>query len=631
MEAVWPGRYIEEASLKQAVFTLRKALSDADDDTQYIVTAQGRGYSFSAPVQKIVVNRASDRSGLQAAQEIPGVAAQPATPRSSFVRFAALASGVAAIAAAIAFYAWHRNVVPPSTPHIVVLADFQNLTDDPALGTVLGKVLEIDLTQSPYLSVLSPQQVAEALQMMERPGNSRLTIALAQEICARDQGSAALNGAVAQVGAHFLVTLQATDCASGASIAEDKAETDRKEDVPNVLDALAVRIRQAMRESPESIGRFDVPIAAATTSSFEALKAFSIGEAARVKGDNANALPSFKQAVELDPRFAMAFEEIAGCYLSLREQDLARPYFRKAFELRDRTSENERLWISATYYRFLGNLTESLRNYQEWTQIYPEDWRPWTSLAGLYTAMARYDDAIAAARTGLRLNPGHDLSYVVLARAYKRATRFAESEAVARDAIARKLDGFDIHGLLYEVAYARGDRATMDAQIARERGKPTEDWMVDYEAWTAASDGKLARSRALFEKAIALADAQGPDSHDIVRGFYTEYMEMLADFGLRAEARALRPAHSRPRRERECRVQLRLGGRFPGRGGCGGGAAQTQPRQHDGKRDLYSLDRSRDGPRPGQTARRRRGPEPTRPYNFSTSKCRRCSARRICN
>ncbi len=539
MEAVWPGRYIEEASLKQAIFTLRKALSDSDDDAKYIVTASGRGYAFATPVQKL--NHAVDATKFEAPSQAPSPAVtELSRRRSSAIRYIALFSIVASLAAGIAIVEWYRDVPPPpAKPNILVLADFQNFTDDPALGTVLGKVLEIDLSQSPFLTVLSPQQVTETLQMMERPGDSRLTPALAQEVCARDQGSAVLNGAVAQVGTHFLVTLQARDCASGTSIAEDKAQVDRKDDVPNLLDTLAVRVRQAMQESPSSIGRFDVPIAEATTLSFEALKAFSVGEAARVKGDNAGALPFFKHAVELDPQFAMAYEEIAGCYLSLREQDLARPYFRKAFELRDRTSQNEKLWISASYYRFLGDLTESLHNYQAWTQIYPEDWRPWTSMAGLYTAMARYDDAIAAARTGLRLNPRHDLSYVVLARAYKRATRFAESEAVARDAIAKKLDGFDIHGLLYEVAYARGDTATMEAQVASERGKPTEDWMIDYEAWTAATDGRLGQSRALFEKATALADAQGPDAHDIVRGFYTEYMEMLSDFGLTAEARGL--------------------------------------------------------------------------------------------
>jgi eukaryotic-like serine/threonine-protein kinase len=539
LEAVWPGRYMEEASLKQAVFTLRKALSDSGEDARYIVTAPGIGYSFAAPVQKL--NRARDAAKFEAPSQIPSpTVTEPSRRRSSATPYIALVLIVAALVAGLAIYEWYRNVPPsPAKPNVLVLADFQNFTNDPALGTVLGKVLEIDLSQSPFLTVLSPQQVTETLQMMERPGDSRLTPALAQEVCARDQGNAFLNGAVAQVGAHFLVTLQARSCASGSSIAEDKARADQKDDLPNVLDTLAVRVRQGMQESPASIGRFDVPIADATTSSFEALKAFSIGEAARVKGDNAGALPFFKRAVELDPQFAMANEEIAGCYLSLREQDLARPYFRKAFELRDRTSENEKLWISATYYRFLGDLTESLHNYQAWTQIYPGDWRPWTSMAGLYTAMARYDEAIAAARTGLRLNPRHDLSYVVLARAYKRATRFAESEAVARDAIAKKLDGFDIHGLLYEVAYARGDTATMEAQVANERGKPTEDWMIEYEAWTAATDGRLGSSRALFEKAIALADAQGPDAHDIVRGFYTEYMEMLADFELTAEARGL--------------------------------------------------------------------------------------------
>jgi DNA-binding winged helix-turn-helix (wHTH) protein/tetratricopeptide (TPR) repeat protein len=542
LEAVWPGRYMEEASLKQAVFTLRKALSDSGDDARYIVTAQGVGYSFAAPVQRIGASVAT--GAMEPFVQPTQVASPPVTrhsgSRGSAVRYAVVLAAIATVAASIALYLRNPNIPSaPAKPNVLVLADFQNLTNDPALGTVLGKVLQIDLAQSPFLSQMSPQQVSKTLQLMEHPADAALTPQLAQEVCARNQAAAALSGVVASIGSGFVVTLEARDCDTGKSIAEDKAEVGRKEDVPRALDGLTMQLRENLNESSASIQKFGAPIAQATTSSFEALKAFSLGEHARTNGDNATAVGFFKRAIELDSSFALAYAELGSAYFGLRETELGKAYYRKAFDLRDRTSENEKLMIAGVYYERLGNSEEAVRAYRLWAQTYPQDWLPWAHLANLLTGIAQYDDAIAAGRESLRLNPDHYGPYSVSARAYKRATRFAEAKEIGRRATAKGLDGWDMHGILYEIAFAEGDTAAMAAQAAKEIGKPTEPWMLDYEALGAATAGQAGQSHSLFEKAIEAAREQGPDAQEEAANFYEDDIVTLSVLGLKDEARKI--------------------------------------------------------------------------------------------
>ncbi|HWY15054.1 MAG TPA: winged helix-turn-helix domain-containing protein [Rhizomicrobium sp.] len=555
MEAIWPGRYMEEGSLKQAIFTLRKALSGETDDTQYIGTAPGRGYSFMAAVERIApiakpqakAQTESIGEPLAAADAAPiesRAQSSPAFPGATGARRwhptihnLAWAGAAVILIIAIAAVAWQRRVPSaPAQPKMLVLADFQNLSNDPALGTVLGKVLEIDLAQSPILSLMPPQRVTETLRLMEHPADAKLTPALAQDVCARNNGDAVLSGTVARVGSRFLVTLEARDCAAGTDIAEARADTGRMDDVPSLLDRLTVQVREGLNDSSASIPKFDVPIAQATTSSFEALKAYSLGERQRIHGDNAGALPFYKHAIELDSSFALAYAEISNSYLGLREAEASKNYYKKAFEFRDHTSENERLGITANYYARLGNFVQAVHAYQVWTQTYPRFWAPWANLANLLTNMGQYGDAIRAGREALRLNPEHYAPYTVLARAYKRATRFAEAKVIGRLAVKKGFDSWDMHGLLYEIAYAQGDSATMAAQVAREKGKPTETWMRDYEALAAATSGQFRRSAALFGQAIAMARAQGADSREEVANFFEDYIETAAVLRSQQEA-----------------------------------------------------------------------------------------------
>ncbi len=435
----------------------------------------------------------------------------------------------------------HRRSTAPVTERSrVLLAGLANSTGDSALDAVAGKVLDIGLAQSPFLDLIPPPQVAKTLQLMERPKDELLSRELAQEVCLRNQGRAVLSGTIDALGNRYLVTLEAADCVTGEHIVQSKAEADRREDVPRALDGLISQMRESLGESLVSVQQFDVPIEQATTASFEALRAYSVGERARLQGDNATAIPLFKHAIELDPSFALAYAELAAAYVGARESELARPYYQKAFELKARVSENEKQWISANYYQALGDFGQAINSYRTWTQLYPRDARPWASLANLYTSNAQYEHAIDAGKEALRLNPDDSRAYIVLARAYKRLSRFEEASAVGRQAMAKGLGGWDLHCLMYEVAYARGDRVAMAEQVANETGKPGEVWMLEYQADGAATEGKIGESRALFERAIALAQAGDADGRDsLVSGFVTDYIDVLSNYGLKVEANKL--------------------------------------------------------------------------------------------
>jgi DNA-binding winged helix-turn-helix (wHTH) protein/tetratricopeptide (TPR) repeat protein len=532
MAAIWPGRVVEESNLSQYVFVLRKALKD-DSEDRWIVTSPGRGYRFTAAVRRMTP-RADEPEALTSA-----------VPRrlSAWLRSrqAAWTVGCLILVAGLVWWQRHLTSAPLALERsTVLLTGIGNLTGDPAFDSVPESVLEIGLSQSPFLSLIAPQQVANTLKLMELPVDSTLSADLAREVCLRNDGKATLGGSISAFGTHYIAILEAHDCNSGQRIVQSKVDISSKQDVPQALDGLTATLRTHLGESLPSVQRLGIPIQQVTTRSFAALQAYSVGERTRQQGDNNAAVPLFQRATELDPSFALAYAELAAAYIALRQPELARPNYAKAFQLRDRTSEKERLWISAEYFKLVGNLSEAINNYRAMAQLYPRDGRPMESLADLYTRLARYDDAVAAARDGLRLNPDDSRAYSILARAYKRSNHYVEAKQIAEQAIAKNLAGWEMHCLLYEVSFAVNDDDGMAEGEALERGKPNEAWMVEYEALSAATSGQIKLARDRFEHAIALMSATGGDSRRAtIADFYTDYIQMLAHVGLESEARRI--------------------------------------------------------------------------------------------
>jgi DNA-binding winged helix-turn-helix (wHTH) protein/tetratricopeptide (TPR) repeat protein len=546
MAAIWPGRVVEESNLSQNVFTLRKALND-DSDNRWIVTAPGRGYRFTGTVRRLTPALPVPQALHPVPQTLPpALQVLPAAPRRrphDWLNARTAVGTVLCLILVAGLIVWrlHRTgaaAVPERSS--VLLIGIGNLTGDPAFDNVPGSVLEIGLSQSPFLNLISPRQISSTLKLMELPADSKLSGELAREVCLRNDGKAMLGGSISAFGTRYIVILEASDCSSGERIVQSKAEVNRKEDMPQALDGLTSALRTHLGESLPSVKKLGVPIGQVTTRSFEALQAYSVGELVRQRGDNNAAIPMFERAIELDPSFALAYAELGSADIALRQPELARPNYAKAFEFRDRTSEKERLWISAEYFKLVGNFSEAINSYRAMAQLYPRDGGPLESLADLYTRLARYDDAVDAAREGLRLSPDDSRAYIILARAYKRSNRLLAAKQVAEQAIEKSLAGWETHCLLYEVAFALNDVDGMAEGETLERGKPNEAWMVEYEALAAATSGHVKLARERFARAIALMSTTGGDSRQAtISDFYTDYVQTLARVGFESEARGL--------------------------------------------------------------------------------------------
>jgi tetratricopeptide (TPR) repeat protein len=506
-KSLWPAQtFVDfEHSLNSAIKKLREALGDSAENPRYIETLPRLGYRFIAPV-----SAGDPEANVEPA---PQPAPAPAVPDAGYRLARPKLLAITVVILAVGGVTWYtlRRAPPIVTEQdSIVLADFENRTGDPAFDGTLQKVLEVEISQSPYLNVLPDQTVRQTLEHMRRRPDEPITKQVGLEICQRNAVKAMVSGSIARLGNRYVVTLEALNCATGGVLAGAKAEAESKERVLRALDDCTGTIRRKLGESLASIRKFGAPIEEATTGSFDALKAFTLGDELRRQGKVAESIPFFKRATELDPQFTLAYGRLGAAYFNLSENGLARRYVEKAFQLRGRTSEREQLYLAARYYMNVsGETGKAIENYEIWRNVYPRDWLPVSNLGNVYAEIGQYEKAIEVAQEAVRLNPDHVIPYEVLARAYKRATRYAESKSTCERAISRRLESQSIHRTLYHIAFAQGDTRAMQLQVEWGIGKPTEDETLMDEAWTAATTGRLRNSRELFRRAFAVARKNG--------------------------------------------------------------------------------------------------------------------------
>ncbi len=500
------GTFVDfEHSLNSAIKKLREVLGDSAETPRYIETLPRQGYRFIAPVSS---------GGPEATLEpAPQPASAPAVPppryRPAHPRLLAIAAVILAAGAGI-WYAVRRAPPLITEKDSILLADFENRTGDPAFDGILKQVLELEISQSPYLNILPDQNVRQTLEYMRRRPDEPITKQVGLEICQRNAVKAMLTGSIASLGNRYVLTLEAWNGATGNVLAGATVEAAGKERVLKALDEAAAKIRRKLGESLASIRKFGASIEEATTASLDALKMFALGDELRRQGKAAESIPFFQRAIELDPQFTLAYGRLGAVYANLDEDVLAKQYLEKAFQLRERTSEREQLYMAARYYENVsGEAGKTIDNYEIWRNAYPRDWIPVNNLANKYTAIGQYEKAIEIGREAMRLNPDHEFPYETLARAYKRATRYAESKSTCEAAIARRLERWGIHSILYQIAFAERNTAAMQVQVQWGIGKPTEDETLMDEAWAAASAGRLRDSRELFRRAFAVALKNG--------------------------------------------------------------------------------------------------------------------------
>ncbi len=338
LRTLWPDTFVEEDSLVQQISHLRKVLGERPDGGPYIETVSRRGYRFAAPV-------------TESWEEHPAEPPVAVRLRSRRLLWPALAAATVIVLAAAGVFVWQRMQAKPFTERDwIVLADFTNTTGDPVFDGTLKQALSASLSQSPYLNVFPEERVAETLRLMERPTEERVMGRLARELCVRAGVKALLAGSIAAVGSHYSIGLDAMNCSTGDTLAQEHVEAENKDRVLGALGQAASRMRRKLGESLASIEKMDVPIREATTSSLEALKAYSLGRRQHSSGRMLAARPFYLRAIELDPNFASAFEWLAFTYRNLGEVLASREFFTRAFELRQRVSERERLFFEASYY-----------------------------------------------------------------------------------------------------------------------------------------------------------------------------------------------------------------------------------------------------------------------------------------
>ena len=415
------------------------------------------------------------------------------------VLFAALTAG--------GLYLRSHRAKPLSDKDTVILADFANSTGDPVFDDTLKTALSVSLNQSPFLDVLSENRVAATLKLMKRTPDTKLTPEVARELCQRAGNKAYIAGSIAGLGSEYVLGLEAVNCQSGDVLAQEQLTAASKEKVLDAVGQAAAKLRGKLGESLVSVQKFDVPLDEATTSSLEALKAYSLGGKATNEKGAAEALPHLQRAIQLDPNFAMGYRAVGGAYFSLGELERSSEYYTKAFELREHSSEREKLGIIATYYSHVtGQQDKAVQAYQEFIESYPRRGTAYNSLGLAYTELAQYEKAVEAFREALRLEPDSLVPYTNLPNSLIALQRFDEARRIIEQAQARKWDNVIFHISLYAVAFVRSDSSAMQEQQKWFENRPdAENFGLSLASDTQGYAGHLSSARELTKWSVSSA------------------------------------------------------------------------------------------------------------------------------
>ncbi len=388
-----------------------------------------------------------------------------------------------------------------------MVGDFANSTGDPVFDDALKQALSVSLRQSPFLNVLSDEKVAATLKLMTKPVNTPLTPDVARELCQRADSKAYIAGSIASLGSQFVVGLKAVNCLNGDTLAQEQATAAGKEKVLDVLGEAAGKLRGQLGESLASVKKFDAPLAQETTPSLEALKAASNARKVSQEKGSAAALPVFLHAIELDPNFATALEGVGIMYGNVGQPTRGNEYLSKAFNLRDRASEREKLHITTMYYMSdTGELDKAIETFREWEENYPRDDVAYNNLGTVYAAEGKIEQGLEQAREGLRLNPDNVIGAENVIAFLAELNRFDEARQVYQQTISRKLDDDTLHNVLYGVEFIARNPKGMAEQEAWFEGRPElQNEILALEADTEAYAGHVIKSRELARRAVEAA------------------------------------------------------------------------------------------------------------------------------
>jgi serine/threonine protein kinase/tetratricopeptide (TPR) repeat protein len=434
-----------------------------------------------------------------------GTIAEKKSPKLLFIVIAAVVI-IAAIAGA--FYFRSHSSAKLTEKDSILLADFINTTGDTVFDGTLKQALAVQLEQSPYLNLVPESKIREGLRFMGRPADERLTNDVARELCLRENIKAMLSGTITSLGNHYVITLSAINPQNGDSLAREQAEADSKENVLKTLDKAASSLRQKMGESLASVNQFATPLEQATTSSLEALQAYSLGHDEHQKTNDDAAIPHLKRAVELDSNFAMAYATLGVADSNMGRITDSNQALKQAYDLRDRASEREKLYIQAHYYdEVLEDFEKTIQVYNDWKQTYPRDTIPLDNLALVYSETGQYEKALDASSQAMRVDPKDRYAYGNMIFAYIGLNRFGEAKSLLDQALAQNMNGPTTQIAVIFLAYLRHDPATFESEIASTHGTANEPLLLMFKGMSLCAQGKIKASQ------LVLQQAQSADLH----------------------------------------------------------------------------------------------------------------------
>jgi serine/threonine protein kinase/tetratricopeptide (TPR) repeat protein len=416
---------------------------------------------------------------------------------------------LAAIAIGASMF-WTRRARALTDKDTVVLTEFVNTTGDAVFDGTLKQALAVQLEQSPYLNLLPQSKIQDALRFMGRQPDERITQDIARDVAQRTNSKAIISGSIASLGNHYAITLEATSAQTGDSLAREQVEAGSKEQVLKSIDTAASELRGKLGESISSVHQYAKPLEQATTTSLEALKAYSEGFELHSLVDDGRAVAPLRKAVGIDPNFAMANAVLGTVLSNLNSPKESEQFLRKAYELKDRASERERFYIVGHYYDIVTSDQEkAVELYRQWTKTYPRDVTPLDDLSLAHQQLGEFDKALEASSNAVQVDPKDSFAYQNQMVSYFMLQRFDEAKAVGNTAVSQKVDGVLDHIIFYAMATRDGDKAAMQRESGWGAGSGAETELLESITQSQASIGQLKLSRETADRLLVLSKQYG--------------------------------------------------------------------------------------------------------------------------
>jgi DNA-binding winged helix-turn-helix (wHTH) protein/tetratricopeptide (TPR) repeat protein len=484
---LWPSdTFVDfEHSLNAAIKRLRDALDDSAATPRYIETLARRGYRFVGPIP--------------AGSEVRARGAHP-------WRFAILVAAAALAALTVlGGFIWRARRAPKLTDKdTIVLAAFTNTTGDPVFTDTLRQGLLVELTQSPFLNIVPENRVQATLGRMGHQPQEPLDDQLAREVCQRTQSKAFIAGSIATLGSQYVLGVKAVNCLTGEVLVQEQSQVTKKEDVLRTLSSQASLLRRNLGESIASIQKFDVPLQEATTSSLEALHSSSLAVRKLYQLDFPAAIALYHRAIELDPNFASAYDGLAVNYINSGQQELFEENIKKAYSLRQRATERERLEIEGMYYVNTGELEKSAQTFELRKDLFTQETAPYVALTVIYSMLGREEQVLQEAREAFRRSPTRLTRQNLVGNAIE-LDHVDEAQKVLSEVVGEQVgnEQFDFREFSYAIAFLHRDAAEM-ARIfnSAPKGSKLERSLSFAQSNTGAYFGHAGKAREFLRRAV---------------------------------------------------------------------------------------------------------------------------------